>query len=239
MSGIICEKMQLPRQVNIHSHTHAQLLMPVQGSVYIETNEDSYKIDESFLGFLPPECTHAYRGDSGNEFLIMNIPEYMVVHDDMNRLHGGSRLEFDERWKAIRHLVMLELRQGKCSSSLNSLYYYFYQYITQNSISDSLKYINEHYNEEISISTLAELEHYNENYYYEWFKNRTGTTPVEYIKRLRMEKARELLENTDYSVLQIAGQVGYQFNSSFSRAFKEYSGLSPAQFKKNNREAAK
>jgi AraC-like DNA-binding protein len=207
--------------------------MPVHGSVYLETNEDRYLIDESHLGFLPPECTHAYRGDAGNEFLIMNIPEYMVVNDDMSRLQGGSRLTFDERWEAIRHLVMMELRQGKCSSSLNSLYYYFYQYITSRNISDSIRYINDHYAEDISIKTLADLEHYNVNYYYDWFRTRTGTTPVEYIKKLRMEKAKELLENTDYTVQQIAGQVGYQFNSSFSRAFKEYSGVSPAQYKRN------
>lgn len=233
LNGIICEKMRLPKQIKIHSHTHAQLLMPVCGSVYIETSEDGYKIDESCLGFLPPECIHAYRGDAGNEFLIMNIPEYMVVNADMSRLQGGSRLNLDERWEAIRHLVMLELRQGKCSSALNSLYYYFYQYITSRSISSSIRYINEHYAEDISIKTLADLEHYNVNYYYEWFRSRTGTTPVEYIKKLRMEKAKELLENTDFSIQHIAGQVGYQSNSSFSRAFKEYSGLSPAQYKRN------
>lgn len=239
MSGIICEKMQLPKHINIHSHNHAQLLMPLHGSVYIETNEDRHFIDESYLGFLPPECVHAYKGDAGNEFLIMNIPEYMVVHDDMSKLQGGSRLNLDDRWKSIRHLIMMELNQGKCSSALNSLYYYFYQYITSHNISDSIRYINDHYAEEISIKTLAELEHYNINYYYEWFKGKTGTTPVEYITKLRMEKAKELLKYTDYSVLQIAEQVGYQFNSSFTRAFKEQEGVSPAQFKKNSRVAAK
>ena len=239
MNGIICEKMQLPKQINIHSHTHAQLLMPVHGSVYIETNEDRHFINESYLGFLPPECIHAYKGDAGNEFLVMNIPEHMVVPGDMSKIQGASRLDFDERWEAIRHLIMMELKHGKCSSALNSLYYYFYQYITSQNVSDSIRYINEHYTEDISIKRLAEIEHYNVNYYYQWFKERTGTTPIEYIKKLRMEKAKELLESTDYSVLQIAEQVGYQFNSSFSRAFREFVGVSPAQFKKNTRVYAK
>lgn len=145
MNGIICEKIRLPKNMNIHSHTHAQLLLPLHGSIYIETDADRQVIDESYLCFLPPECIHAYKGDIDNEFLVLNIPDHMVHQDDMARIQGGSRLQFDDRWKAIRHLIMSELNKNKCSNALNRLFYYFYQYIADHTASDSFRYINEHY----------------------------------------------------------------------------------------------
>jgi len=239
MKGVICERIELPGSINIHSHSHAQLLLPLQGSIYIETDSSKHFIDESYLGFLPPECQHAYRGESGNEFLVLNIPENMVSKEDMENLHGASRLSFDERWRAIRYLIMSEASRSEGSAALNNLFYYFYNYLTEGILPESIKYINEHYPEDISIKDLAEIEHYNESYYCEWFKRKTNLSPMEYIKKLRVEKAKELLKGTDYSILQIAEQVGYSFNSSFSRIFKEMEGTAPATFRRNCRISAK
>lgn len=239
MKGVKCERIELPRSLNIHSHSHAQLLLPLQGSIYIETNSSKYLINEEYLGFLPPECQHAYKGELGNEFLVFNIPESMVPKEDMDNLHGASKLCFDERWKAIRYLIMTEINSSQSSEALNKLFYYFYHYITENMLPDSIRYINEHYPENICIKNLAEIEHYNESYYCEWFKRKTGLSPMEYIKKLRIEKAKELLINTDCSILQIAEQVGYSFNSSFSRIFKEIEGTSPAQFRCKSQISAK
>lgn len=239
MRNIICERMTLPKDINIHSHTHAQLLLPLHGSIYIETNSYEHNIDENYLGFLPPKCKHAYKGEIGNEFLVLNIPESMILKNDMHKFHGASKLQFDDRWKAIRYLIMSETAGDKTAAALNKLFQYFYHYITDNTLPDSIKFINENYCEEISIKTLADIEHYNVNYYCEWFRKKTGVPPMEYIKNLRLQKAKELLANTEYTVLQIAEQVGYSFNSSFSRIFKETEGTSPAQYRKKNRIAAK
>ncbi len=239
MKGVICERIELPGSINVHSHSHAQLLLPLHGSMYIETDSNKHLLDESHLGFLPPKCQHAYMGNSGNEFLVMNIPESMVSRNDMENMNGASRLQFDERWKAIRCLIMSELQEGDSASTLNMLFNYFYRYIVQNTLPGSIQYINEHYSEEISIKTLSEIEHYNESYYCEWFRKKTGLSPREYIKRLRIEKAKELLLDTDYSILQIAEQVGYSFNSSFSRIFKEAEGVSPDHFRRKSRITAK
>lgn len=239
MKGINCNLIVLPDCINIHSHPHAQLLLPLQGSIYIETNANEHLIDERHLGFLPPQCKHAYKGNSGNEFLVLNIPENMVPKDDIENMNGASTLEFDERWKAIRYLIMCELKNDNCTEALNELYRYFYHYIAENALPKSIKYISEHYPEDISIKTLSEIEHYNESYYCEWFRKKTGLSPREYIKKLRIAKAKELLLNSDYTVLQIAEQVGYSFNSSFSRIFKETEGISPDSFRRINRMAAK
>lgn len=239
MKGIICEKIALPNSINTHSHSHAQLLLPIRGSVYIETNSNKDFINEEYLEFLPPDCQHAYKGESGNEFLILNIPGSMVPKDDRNNLQSASKLLFDERWKAIRYLIMSEANTYESTDALNKLFYYFYHYIAEGMLPESIKYINEHYSEDIIIKKLSEIEHYNESYYCEWFKRKTNLSPVEYIIKLRIEKAKELLVGTDYSISQIAEQVGYSFNSSFSRIFKEAIGFSPAQYRRICRKSAK
>ena len=76
------------------------------------------------------------------------------------------------------------------------------------------------------------MEHYNPVYYSEWFKRNMGITVSEYIKNLRIDKAKKLLADTDLSIFEIAQSVGYEHNSSFTRSFKECEKVSPSQFRK-------
>ncbi|WP_053957235.1 helix-turn-helix domain-containing protein [Inediibacterium massiliense] len=65
-----------------------------------------------------------------------------------------------------------------------------------------------------------------------WFKNITGDTVYEYIKKVRIEKARYLLENTNMSILQITNEVGYENPSKFASLFKNYHHMTPLQYRK-------
>ncbi|MTK10890.1 MAG: helix-turn-helix transcriptional regulator, partial [Clostridiaceae bacterium] len=64
------------------------------------------------------------------------------------------------------------------------------------------------------------------------FKNKMKVSPVEYIQKLRIEKAKELFLNTDLTILQIAQIIGYEHNSSFTRVFKNLEKITPAEFKR-------
>ncbi|WP_343101608.1 AraC family transcriptional regulator [Romboutsia sp. MSSM.1001216sp_RTP31141st1_G3_RTP31141_220114] len=52
----------------------------------------------------------------------------------------------------------------------------------------SVEYINEHYMNDIDLKDLAQIEHYNMNYYTEWFKNNMGVSPIECLQKLRIDK---------------------------------------------------
>ncbi len=67
------------------------------------------------------------------------------------------------------------------------------------------------------------------------FKNSTGNTVYEYIKKSRIEKAKYLLKNTDMSILEIANEIGYENPSKFSNAFKSYNNINPLKYRKLNR----
>ncbi|MFR9235767.1 MAG: helix-turn-helix domain-containing protein, partial [Eisenbergiella massiliensis] len=64
------------------------------------------------------------------------------------------------------------------------------------------------------------------------FKENSGLNFVDYVNQFRLRKAKELLENTSYNISQIAELVGYSSANSFSKVFKKYNGISPAQYRK-------
>ena len=102
----------------------------------------------------------------------------------------------------------------------------------QNSrIAEAVGYINRHYAEELSVNALAERVHLNGNYFSKLFTTQVGISPQRYIARLRMEKAKELLRYTELAVGEIAIAVGMADALYFSRAFKQYTGLSPSAYR--------
>lgn len=235
LDKIKCERRIYTDILNTHSHFFAQLILPLRGNLDIETGYKKLILDEDYLFFLPPDCTHAFKAEKSNEFLVLDIPKHMVIRDDMEKLQGGGRLLFDDRWKAIRFLLLNEVNNKMTSSSINNLFHYFYKFITEKELPDSVKYIHEHFTEDIDLKTLADIEHYNTSYYSEWFKKKMMVSSKEYIQKLRVERAKQLLIDTDFNILQIAQIVGYSHNASLTRVFKNFEKITPADFRRKAR----
>ncbi|WP_027626125.1 helix-turn-helix domain-containing protein [Clostridium lundense] len=68
----------------------------------------------------------------------------------------------------------------------------------------------------------------------EEFKNITGDTVYEYIKKLRIEKGKQLLKNTDMTILEVANEIGYENPSKFASVFKQYNDITPLKYRKLN-----
>lgn len=233
MNSIICERRVYKEKYNIHTHSYGQLILPIKGNLKIETNKKSLNLNNEQIFFLPVNCEHLFSADKVNEFLVLDIPINYLKNNDMNKIVGGKELILDDKWKAIKHLFLSEINNNNNNSSsrINNLFLYAYDLIMSNNKFSSVKYIEEHYTENINLKKLAEIEHYNTNYYIEWFKNNMGVSPYEYIKKIRIDKSKELLINTDLSILQIGESVGYKYNSSFTRAFKDLEDITPNDFR--------
>lgn len=239
MANIICERRIYNNCFNTHSHLYGQLILPIKGRMYIETENRKFEINNNNLFFLPPQCMHIFKADESNEFLTLDVNGGVLNKNDIKSLEGGKEIKFDDKWKAIRYLLLNECKEKNNSAAINDLFNYCYHLIMKESTFKSLEFINEHFDEDINLNLLADMEHYNPAYYSEWFKKNLGTTVTEYIKKLRIQKAKELLLNTDLSVLQIAQMVGYEHNSSFTRIFKEYEKKSPAELRRDSKKLLK
>jgi len=89
------------------------------------------------------------------------------------------------------------------------------------------QFIHEHWNEEFSLSDVARFAAVSPFYLCKKFKATTGLHFTDYVSRIRVEKAKELLGNPNYRVSEIAYQAGFQSLSHFNRCFKRVTGESP------------
>ncbi|WP_432628263.1 helix-turn-helix domain-containing protein [Brotaphodocola sp.] len=97
-----------------------------------------------------------------------------------------------------------------------------------------LRYIALHYAEEISLGVLASSANVSKSECLRCFKISLQTTPYQYLIEFRLARAAELLCSTDLPVGEIAGQVGFHQVSHFGKCFKEKTGCTPKEYRKNN-----
>ncbi len=97
------------------------------------------------------------------------------------------------------------------------------------------QYIDGHLSEPLSRSVLAGLVFMNPDYFAKLFKEKTGQPLTAYIKRRRIEWAKELLAQTALPVSQVAQQVGYDNLSYFSSVFHDQTGLSPGEYRRQRK----
>lgn len=97
-----------------------------------------------------------------------------------------------------------------------------------------MKYINENYRGEISLTGAAQVLNMNSNYVSQLFKKETGITFVHYITQKRLEDAKELLATTKKPLTDIALEVGFNDTFHFIKTFKKVTGMTPGQYRMNN-----
>ncbi|MFF7710436.1 AraC family transcriptional regulator N-terminal domain-containing protein [Pseudomonas sp. NPDC007930] len=94
-------------------------------------------------------------------------------------------------------------------------------------IGAALQYLRDHYDQALNVSTLAQCANMSPSTFHAHFKRSTLLSPVQYLKRLRLLKAQQVLAGEGLGVAQAAQRVGYQSTSQFSREYKRYFARSP------------
>lgn len=94
-----------------------------------------------------------------------------------------------------------------------------------------IEYIHQHYHQSIRRDDLARRAGLSAAQFHYLFKQITGLTPIDFVRRARIRHAQELLITTGDSVKSIAGQCGYEDEFLFSKIFKRCCGFSPRQYR--------
>lgn len=102
--------------------------------------------------------------------------------------------------------------------------------LTYEKMKTAAAYMKEHLASELSVEELARLFHLSPNYFAQQFKTMLGASPMQYLKRIRLAKAVELLRATDLSVTDVAAAVGMELHY-FSRLFKSWQNFSPKEYR--------
>lgn len=146
--------------------------------------------------------------------------QYLVEHKDMPALHliGHAYLFIDFLTRSAVH--MAESKSG----SLRKFY-----------VKEALTFMEQNFQNDISVEDIASTCGLNRSYFGKIFKEELGKSPQEFLLNYRMIKAAELLKLTRLSIGDVSNAVGYANQLHFSRAFKNIYGLSPRDWRNQNR----
>ncbi len=100
-------------------------------------------------------------------------------------------------------------------------------------IGEIKEYIENHYFEEIRVSDFATKYFFTKEYISKTYRKIYNIGIYEYVLKLRMERAKKLLEENSLKISEISLRLGYSNNNYFSKAFKSYYGVSPSDFQNN------
>ncbi|NBD25338.1 helix-turn-helix domain-containing protein [Paenibacillus glycinis] len=100
-------------------------------------------------------------------------------------------------------------------------------------VSFAQAYVKEHFNRDIQLAEMANRVSMNYSYFSTLFKERTGSTFTAYLIQVRMEEARKLLQDPTLRINEVSDRVGYGNLYHFSRAFKNYFGMSPKEYRRS------
>jgi len=95
----------------------------------------------------------------------------------------------------------------------------------------AMKYLEEHLDQEVSVDEVARFVKLSASHLSHLFKAETGSPPMQCLRSLRRQKAKQLLESTFLSVKEIMRKVGIADESHFSRDFKKAFGASPLRYR--------
>lgn len=156
----------------------------------------------------------------------------ILLHDKIKQLH--------QAWTYVHPLQQLQVRTSFLQivyDILEQLQTAGHQPTTTDLVSQAIRYIHEHYELPLTIDSLATILECSPRHLARLFRNSDiGQSPSDYLIRFRMQKASELLIQTELTLQDIAINVGYQDGYYFSRMFKKYMGLSPIRYRQQHRQ---
>jgi len=104
-------------------------------------------------------------------------------------------------------------------------------YGNKTAMEKSIVYLNENYDKDVNLAVISNYVSLNYSYFSQLFKEYTGENFTNYLRRLRIEKAKQLLDNGEYRINEVGKMVGYIDSKQFTKIFRKLTGVSPSQYK--------
>lgn len=154
--------------------------------------------------------------------------------------YSAQKIGFDLAVKAKLYELLTYLVRNHINRSITQE-----EYLSRTNrlarLAPAVEYIQNYYNTEISYAELAKMINVSKYHFCHLFKEATGKTVVQYINDIRLDKAYELLKNTDMNITQVSMSVGFNDMNYFSRIFRRKKKLAPSKVrgsaeKRNNQE---
>lgn len=227
----------------------------VEGTGIFLTERESLKIGpgRAFLAEIPGHHSYYHPGSPQpwEFYFLLFRPQPLLPLWEEIKAGLGEAPFIDPGSVPIRYLrdITREAHAGRITDPYiaSSLLYQFMMELARLSsngtrsesewpaaVREAARFIEANYRSMVSQEILAETLRISKFHLLRTFNKHTGVTPNEYLNRIRIEKAVELLRTTDHSIEAIAVQVGYSTGSYFIKVFRKLTGQTPGDFRAGN-----
>lgn len=239
--------------VNTDGRLDDYLMYITSGELVFYSGDEPLRVGEGSVVHIPAGSGYRYAFDGSGELCYYwvhftgseaatRLSEYGIASfPAVSRVHSVNHIP--QRFQSIFDAYRKQdaLRDRELSALLERLLISVARAVRHetdgvSTLSRSVGYLLVNYCDDIRIPELAAMEHLSVSRYNYLFKERFGVSPKQYVLRLRMYSASELLCSTDLSVKEIGAICGYGDSHFFSKIFKSYFGVSPTDYKLGKRE---
>jgi AraC-like DNA-binding protein len=218
---------------------------------HYETASENYTLNANQFMMLPPGKFHNYQADIHNPWSIYWVHFSGELLHDLNRwLQTEEYVQptnIDYNKKIIEQWAEMfaALDNGYSAKNLAFANLCLYKFLTfflcqpnilpgikeENPIEDSIVFMKSNIDKVLSVDELACQLNYSGSHYTALFKEKTMQAPIEYFIKLKVQYARQLLNQSNLKINEIADKVGYADPLYFSRLFKKITGKSPKEYR--------
>lgn len=224
----------------LHQHKNWEIMYYLSGVGHLATENNDYPFSPGSIIIVPPKTVHgsvsqdgfvniSISGDFNHLFMFEKI---LTLHD--NAALDGERLVrliFENRHTDIRYLTALcnayahfLLQNAGCEKRIHQVIHKIIEQTTQNFFDPNFE-----------ITALLHQSGYAEDYIRAKFKKVTAHSPIDFLTKIRIDHARKLFEiyGQTLSVAEVAEACGFDDTVYFSKRFKQFTGWSPTEYRKN------
>lgn len=217
-------------------------LLQYDGKTYVLKKGDGYLIDcrlhhhyqtrntswkstvFHFNGIPVAPYFEALRKQKNVKFSDTYIPNFEMLQNQILQKTMKPAPYLEYKLSCLFHLLLTEI--------LTAEYYVPLEEERPDIIQTVISYLNEHYDDDISIGQLLHKFGISRTHLDREFRKYTGFSPREYLIQVRINHAKLLLQGSNYSVEQISGIVGFNNTAHFVQMFKKHTDLTPLKFRK-------
>ena len=208
----------VPWRYEMHDHSAVEILLTLEGSVTYTVEDTVYQVRKGEVLLIPPDMQHS---------LTMGIRETLLRMQDAYEKR-------EMMWNTVCYSYLLRIYAILGQRYLNGVRARTAdggRLVESEVITAAMTYINNHYQQDLSLEDVAGFAGFSRYYFSRSFKKQTGYSFKDYLCQKRLQVAVDLLIRTDKSMKDVALESGFGSVATFNRVFREKKGCTPTQFR--------
>lgn len=246
------ELVTLPSYMDCHDHQYTQIVIGLKGQAEFEVNGVGNLVGPGQGCVVTSGSGHAFGGViEQSDILVLNMPmpsqTEPLMLQKLNELNQKEvYFQLDAQIQRLIQMLVAEMQASPddlllsraCNDTVMALLQRHASSLPLSRKESRFdleaidRYIEQHLMQKISVAQLAGSVFLGESQFHSLFKDQLGITPHQYVLSKRIDMAKQLIEQRNLTLGQIAELTGFSGQSTFAHAFSRLQGISPSQYKK-------